>query len=123
MSKILNRNALKKLRALNRSNSKDLAVELIEDFLVKTPLFLLDIEQSLKRRDTTAVFNVAHALKSSSAVIGAESFSQIAESLETATRLGILSKTIENYVQLLQNFELTRKVLVQAATAHENMSR
>ena len=76
------RMALEKLAALNAPGLTDIVSELILDFFQSTPLRLQNIQDGTHCGDWEKVREEAHALKSSSAALGAKEFSGICKNLE-----------------------------------------
>lgn len=69
----------------------DFLVELIDTYLEETPRLLSELEQFLLKQDAAAFGRTAHSIKSSSASLGALSFSAQAKELEMMGKSGELA--------------------------------
>lgn len=76
--------ALRSIASLQRPGKPDLVGKVIHLFQVESPKALAAIEQGLDSGDLSAVRNAAHALKSSSAYVGAKVLSERCRDLEAA---------------------------------------
>ncbi|MBW2393511.1 MAG: response regulator [Deltaproteobacteria bacterium] len=91
---------ISRLRELERSHRAGLMAKLVETFRVSSGKLHRQIEAGLTEGDTGATADAAHALKGSSAQIGAGRVSDIARSLEEAGRNGSLELAPELADQL-----------------------
>jgi HPt (histidine-containing phosphotransfer) domain-containing protein len=78
----------------------DFIGELIDAYLEDTPRLLTQLQQYLTQQDAQAFTRTAHSIKSSSASLGALSFSALAKELEMMGKQGGLTGT-EAKVELL----------------------
>ena len=76
------------LRMLQRPGGPDLAAKVVRIYLEHTPTVLADLKAAMAAQDANRVRSLAHALKSSSAHLGASALAELARDLET------LGKTI-----------------------------
>jgi HPt (histidine-containing phosphotransfer) domain-containing protein len=83
---ILDGDVIASLRELNEADGPDLLVELVQLFLADTPRRIAEVDSALARGDHAALERAAHALKSSSANLGASGLSKIFRELESAGR-------------------------------------
>jgi CheY-like chemotaxis protein len=79
---------------------QELLREIVALFLGETPELLRAIQESLERRDATALERNAHALKGSVGNFGAKTAYEIALKLETMGRAGDLSGAPETFAEL-----------------------
>lgn len=78
------------LRELVGTLGADSVHSVIKTFLDDAPLQLADFLKGAKEGDIALVRRVAHTLKSIVASLGAVSFSQLCEEVETSARIGTL---------------------------------
>lgn len=104
---IIDLNAIEKLRDLNEPGSKDFAVELIDDFLTKSPSIIAMIDESLESGDLNGVFKNAHMLKSIAAAIGARQIESASEKLEESSRYERLAESKKCFSRLKKTYEET----------------
>jgi len=90
---ILDREVIATLRELGGEDDPALFVELVNLFLADTPERLQTMREALDKRDLTAVERAAHALKSSSANLGALGLSHLFREIESAGRERDLDRT------------------------------
>ncbi|HEX6886065.1 MAG TPA: response regulator [Planctomycetota bacterium] len=83
---VLDREVIATLRELGGEDDPALFVELVNLFLADTPERLQTMHEALEKRDLTAVERAAHALKSSSANLGALGLSHLFREIESAGR-------------------------------------
>lgn len=86
MSLLIDTQALKAIAALQRPGKPDLVGRVVQLFISESPKAIAAIEEGLEDVDLQAVRNAAHTLKSSSAYVGAKSFSNRCGDLEAAAR-------------------------------------
>lgn len=79
---LLDQAPLRALRMLQQPNKPDLVAKIANIYLERTPMLLGDLNAALAARDADAVRSLAHALKSSSAHIGASALAALARDLE-----------------------------------------
>jgi HPt (histidine-containing phosphotransfer) domain-containing protein len=80
------------LRELGGEDDPGLFIELVNLFLSDTPERLQALSEAMERRDPTALERAAHALKSSSANLGALELSALFRDIEAAGRDKDLSR-------------------------------
>jgi HPt (histidine-containing phosphotransfer) domain-containing protein len=82
-------------------NVEDVLAELIENYLEDTPLRLKNLRQGLVEEKLHEFERMAHTIKSSSAIFGAMTLSDLCNELETMGRLG----TLEGAAEIVQRVE------------------
>lgn len=90
---ILDREVIATLRELGGEDDPALFIELVNLFLADTPERLQAMREALEKRDLHAVERAAHALKSSSANLGALGLSHLFREIESAGRERDLDRT------------------------------
>jgi PAS domain S-box-containing protein len=79
---------LSQIRALRRPGRPDPLAKILTSFLDSSATYIGAIQQAMVRQDASALFHAAHALKSSSAMIGAMGLSNILKDIEIMGRQG-----------------------------------
>ena len=97
----IDRTTLETLREFQDTGEPDIVAELIEIFLQDTPPRLAAIREALHRADAGEIASAAHALKGSSANLGALQMSALCLKIETLGRAG----TVEGADSLLADLE------------------
>jgi len=82
--------ALKNLGEMTDSNPSEFFYELIEIFLTSATKQILILKKAIERRDSKTLLQVAHSLKSSSALLGATNLAKLCEEIEAAGQMGDL---------------------------------
>jgi two-component system, sensor histidine kinase and response regulator len=89
--------------------------DIIETYLVDTPMQLATLSDAILKQDLVVVGRAAHSLKSSSAVLGVTGVESVARELETHAREGGGFEQAQGLVESLRRaFELARQRLMQA---------
>jgi CheY-like chemotaxis protein/HPt (histidine-containing phosphotransfer) domain-containing protein len=83
---LLDEAPLRALRMMRQPNKPDLVAKVVSMYLERTPILLADLNAAMAARDASAVRSLAHALKSSSAHIGAGALSTLARELEDSSK-------------------------------------
>jgi CheY-like chemotaxis protein/HPt (histidine-containing phosphotransfer) domain-containing protein len=91
-SPVLNPIQLDQIRSLDTSGKNQLIHRILQAFLETTESYIQQIEQTLIHENAESLRQAAHALKSSSANIGAESLAKICKELEVYGKTGELSR-------------------------------
>jgi signal transduction histidine kinase/CheY-like chemotaxis protein/HPt (histidine-containing phosphotransfer) domain-containing protein len=104
-TEIINRWALDNIRAMQTDDSEDLLTSIIKLFLEDTPEQLSRLHQALLDKDAATVWPIAHSLKSSSAILGAESLSLLFTELEKKGRKDSLTGASELFVRVKTEFQ------------------
>lgn len=88
--------------------------ELVHSFLDSVPPHLARLREAVKENDTKVLLNEAHALKGSSANLGAMVLSQLSRDLEMQCRNGTLQYPQRYVENITVEYERVRGVLLQA---------
>jgi len=73
--------------------NRDLLRAMVDAFIGEAPQLLREIEGAIKRADSGALFNAAHALKGALATLEAHTAARIAAKLERSGQLGHFADT------------------------------
>ncbi len=111
-SKTLDLDVLNDLRCLDTGSGPSIVQEMGVLFLTQIPVTLKEMEDLLHSQQFTQVKKIAHQLKSSSAGMGANRFSNLCEEIEMR---GIESSFESLLKELILEFEAV-KPLLQAET-------
>jgi len=95
---VLDRSVIASLRELGGDDDPGLFAELVDLFLSDTPERMRQLESALEQSDPSALERAAHALKSSSANLGAMGLSALFRDIETAGR----EKDLDRAASLVQ---------------------
>ncbi len=88
-------------------------VDLINTFLEDVPTRFSQIEQLLQENDLKGVRAMTHTLKSSSASLGALTFSRLCEQMEDAVQFENPEEVLQGYVHLQEEFSRVQQALTQ----------
>jgi HPt (histidine-containing phosphotransfer) domain-containing protein len=83
---ILDASALKELKDIICNNDAEQFIEIIQCYLEDTPQRLQSIQDAITQGDAKTLQLEAHALKSSSAIVGAKTLSEFCKDLEDSGR-------------------------------------
>ncbi|MCD6272022.1 MAG: response regulator [Deltaproteobacteria bacterium] len=83
---ILEKEALAKIRALQREGAPDIASKVIGLYLESSPDLIQSINESVRQENSSLLYEAAHSLKSSSANLGAMRMAAICKELENMGR-------------------------------------
>jgi len=98
---VLDPRALDQIRALQAPGGTDLLGKIVGVYLESSPALIERLRVALRDGNAEAVREAAHALKSSSASLGATALASLAQQLEAKGRAGDLSRAASIGVQLL----------------------
>ncbi len=101
--------ALNELKAFQDEGDDDIVAELIGIFLDDCPGRLESIRHGVENDDAAEIASAAHALKSSSAQLGALRMSAICQMLESDGKAGKTDNAAELSSELLDEFERVRQ--------------
>ena len=110
--------ALDQIRALQKPGDSTLVDRIIGVYLESSPALIERLRVGLRDGNAVAVREAAHALKSSSASLGAAALAALAQQLEARGRSGDLSRSAAIGVQLLAEYQrvvLALRALSEAA--------
>ena len=82
MSEVFDESVIKNLRELQEQIGEDIVSEMVNEFVEGLPKEIEKIKDCIKTEDLDGASAISHALKSSSANVGATGISELAESLE-----------------------------------------
>ena len=99
------------LRELGGSDDPGLFLELVNMFLSDTPERLRMLSEALEHRDPQALERAAHALKSSSANLGALGLSELFRDIESASRAQDLDRAASLVARTKPEFERVETAL------------
>lgn len=112
MGATLNLTVLENLRSYQREGQPDIVTRLIDLFLGQAPNHLETIEAALAACDCEALSRAAHALRGTSANLGAVKLSEIAGELETQGRSGDTANSAATMAILRAEFALVETDLM-----------
>jgi len=92
---LLDREAIKQIRTLQKPGRPDLLARLVETFLASLPREIETLEQALSRGDGATAVRIAHTYKSSSANLGAMALSVSFAEIEKRARSGAVDGLLE----------------------------
>jgi PAS domain S-box-containing protein len=103
---------LDQLRELRRPGRPDPIVKILTSFLESSATYVSAIHQAVVHQDAEALFRAAHALKSSSAMIGAMGLSSILKDFELLGRQGNVAESHERMAELDAVYEAVRQAVL-----------
>jgi CheY-like chemotaxis protein/HPt (histidine-containing phosphotransfer) domain-containing protein len=92
------------IEVMSGAQADSLIRNIIDLYLQKTPVLLDEIHHGVQEGDSEKLFKAAHALKSSSANVGAMKVSAIAKKLEKMAREGLLEQAKQEIEHLLDSY-------------------
>ena len=103
--------ALANLRELQEPDEPSFVVELIEHFIVETPVRLASIANAIASGDAQGLNRLAHSLKASCGILGAVHMASMCATLEQAGAEGALEHAGASLEAACVEFERVRAVL------------
>ena len=103
---------LDQLRALRRPGRPDPVAKILTSFLESSATYVSAIHQAVGHQDAKALFHAAHALKSSSAMIGAMELSKILKDFEFMGRQSDLAGCQARMAELDVVYEAVRQAVL-----------
>ncbi len=103
---------LDQLRALRRPGRPDPVAKILTSFLESSATYVSAIHQAVVHQDAKALFHAAHALKSSSAMIGAMELSRVLKDFELLGRQGNVARSHERMAELDSVYEAVRQAVL-----------
>jgi len=103
--------ALQAFREAIGLNADQFLAQLIDVYLEETPLLMQAIHTAVAQNDAVAMQQAAHTLKSSSASLGAISFSKLCEKLESLGHSSTMAEAREVVVQFDSEYERVKIAL------------
>ena len=108
---VLDAGVLQTFRQTMGANASAFLAQLIDIYLEETPTLLQTIRTAVDQSDAVAMKQTAHTLKSSSASLGAISFSQRCQELETMGHSGTTARASELLAQIESEYEQVKTAL------------
>ena len=103
---------LDQLRELRRPGKPDPVVKILTSFLESSATYVSAIHQAVVHQDAEALFRAAHALKSSSVMIGAMGLSSILKDFELLGRQGNVAESHKRMAELDAVYEAVRQAVL-----------
>lgn len=120
---IIDRGVIAELRELQSSEESDFLAHLIDLFTADAPARLGAMREALARADSERVTHEAHALKGSSAHLGATRMAALCEILEDQGRAGSMSGALAVLPVLEEEFGRVREALEAEKSPQRNAAR
>jgi PAS domain S-box-containing protein len=92
---VLESQALDAIRSLQRNGRPDFLAKLIEKYVASSKEYVATIRRAVASGDASALWRAAHALKSSSGMMGASMFAELCRELEALGQAGTLDRVHE----------------------------
>lgn len=108
----LDREALKRLRALQRPGSTDLLSKLVNTYITESPSMLKRLREAAESLDHESASRAAHSLKSSSAFLGATRLAAMSLQIETMAGRNVLDPLKEMLPEVLKEFDRVQQALL-----------
>lgn len=108
---VIDPSALDEFRAIMGEEAEEAVAELISIFLELSPQRLAALRQAMDGGDGEQLWKVAHALKSSSASLGAMRLSALCSELEDMGRDGRLEEAAEKVARAEEEYEKVKRAL------------
>jgi CheY-like chemotaxis protein/HPt (histidine-containing phosphotransfer) domain-containing protein len=105
---VIDETVLDEIRRMSGEQAPALINNIVEIYLQQTPNLIDDIQYGARNGDADRVFRAAHALKSSSANIGAVRVSEIAHQVEKLGRHNRIEHVHSHLNTLLESYEQAR---------------
>jgi len=102
---LLDAEALDRVRQMQREGQPDILTRLIDVYLSSSKDLIENLEKALADGDVSGIELNAHTLKSSSANLGAMTFSQLCGELEEAARAGDTTNVQSQVEHITSEFE------------------
>jgi len=116
MGATLNLSVLEKLRTYQREGQPDIVTRLIDLFLGQAPNHVAEIQAALTACDAEALARAAHALKGTSANLGATRLNELAGLVERQARNAELNGAEQYVAALVAEFEMVQVDLAAQRT-------
>jgi HPt (histidine-containing phosphotransfer) domain-containing protein len=102
---------MQSFRKMIGENSGSIVAEMIDCYLEDTPKLISAIATALQQGNATQLRQATHTLKSSSATLGAITFSNFCKELEIISRSGNTESGIEKLPQLETEYQRVKAAL------------
>jgi HPt (histidine-containing phosphotransfer) domain-containing protein len=107
----LDRAALDAIRALDVGGAAGLLQQVVQLYLESAPAQIAELRRAGAAGDASAVRNIAHSLKSSSANLGAARLAEMCKAVEDAARAGRLGGDVPSADEIEGEFQALRPAL------------
>jgi CheY-like chemotaxis protein/HPt (histidine-containing phosphotransfer) domain-containing protein len=107
----LDRKTLANIRSLQVEGMSDLLIRVVQAFLDETPKLLENLAEAFARQDAVVIQRVAHSLKSSSAHVGALTFSTLFKRMELMAKAQELDNLNDLLAEVKQEYALVEHAL------------
>lgn len=118
VSSTIDQSILNSIKELGETN-QNVIIELIDCYLEETPKLIKDLQNASQQGDFPALKQIAHILKSSSAVLGATHFSTLCEHLEQSKTVIVDIETTQQVNQLVAEYQ---QVQLELQTQRDRLS-
>lgn len=108
---LLDRRCLESIKSLQGSGGSDMLKAVIQIYLTDAPALLEELSESSASRDSESVARAAHALKSSSANLGAVILAGKCKILEEIARANSIESTEPLVAQIREEYERVKEAL------------
>ncbi|WP_438970477.1 ATP-binding protein [Methylophaga sp.] len=108
---VIDEDVLDEISAMSGEQNQVLMANIVEVYLQRSPSLIEQIKQSLTGDDAEQLFKAAHALKSSSANIGAARVSEIAHEIEKLGRNNQVDQAYPYIERLVESYEQAQLML------------
>ena len=115
--------ALAQLRALRRPGRPDPVAPILASFLESSATYVSTIQQAVVHQDAEALFHAAHAMKSSSAMIGAMELSSILKDFEFMGRQGDVAGGHAKMAELETVYEAVKQAVLDELEQRNGIAR
>ena len=103
------------LRELSPDSASEFLRELIEIYLLDTPLRLTELEEALNKKDLPSLARAAHTIKGSSSNFGATKLTTLSHEIEMQGKTGNISDSAASYAKLQAEYALVSEALTKIA--------
>jgi HPt (histidine-containing phosphotransfer) domain-containing protein len=115
-SEPLSQEILASLRQLQGDDDPEFFRELVDIFIEETDAHLISLEQAIDQQNPDSLQKIAHALKSSSANVGAILVSKLSKELEEMGRAGQIEGAQLKFTAVKYEYERAQTALKRACT-------
>jgi len=113
---------LQELKEMMGEDSSEVLAEVIDSYLNDAPILLQAIHTAVAQEDVAGLERAAHALKSSSATLGAIPLSEFCKELEAMGRVGTIQDGLERASQLEAEYVRVKAILQLERSALSDMN-
>jgi CheY-like chemotaxis protein len=114
---IINMAAIDKIRELQRPGKEDLLTKVLNLYFTKTPEQLAQLKDAVEQENHDEVKSVLHAMKSSSAYLGAQKLASTCSEIETLITQGETTDVARLAGSIFEQYELVQDALQQHVKA------